>query len=116
MSDITDTQGSWLSEDELETVRARMPIVYVDAVPVRVDGPHLVLHCVAARRSLFRDRPDSGGLETLNGFVNFSDRFDLHSEMGRPPRDVDFTFGFVQREIDRGIDLSAADSFASRLN
>lgn len=38
MSDITDTKGTWLSDEDLETVRARMPIVYVDAVPVRVDG------------------------------------------------------------------------------
>ena len=28
----------WLSEDELAFVRGRMPIVYVEAVPVRLDG------------------------------------------------------------------------------
>lgn len=28
----------WLSEDELAFVRGRLPIVYVEAVPVRVDG------------------------------------------------------------------------------
>jgi hypothetical protein len=28
---------SWLSRDELESIRGRLPIVYVDAVPVRVD-------------------------------------------------------------------------------
>ena len=28
----------WLSDDELAFVRGRMPIVYVEAVPVRVDG------------------------------------------------------------------------------
>jgi len=39
VSDIdTQTDETWLSEDELELVRGRMPIVYVDAVPVRVDG------------------------------------------------------------------------------
>lgn len=34
----TQTDNAWLSEDELALVRSRMPIVYVDAVPVRVDG------------------------------------------------------------------------------
>ncbi len=34
----TATDRSWLSSDELEAVRAHMPIVYVEAVPVRVDG------------------------------------------------------------------------------
>jgi ADP-ribose pyrophosphatase YjhB (NUDIX family) len=34
----TQTDNAWLSEDQLELVRGRMPIVYVDAVPVRVDG------------------------------------------------------------------------------
>lgn len=28
----------WLSDDELDFVRGRLPIVYVEAVPVRVDG------------------------------------------------------------------------------
>lgn len=37
MSDITETQGSWLSEEDLLTARSRLPIVYVDAVPVRTD-------------------------------------------------------------------------------
>jgi len=34
----TQSQESWLSQEELTTVRARMPILYVDAIPVRVDG------------------------------------------------------------------------------
>jgi len=39
MSDVTTrTAVGWLSPDDLEQVRANMPIVYVDAVPVRVDG------------------------------------------------------------------------------
>lgn len=29
---------SWLSREELEAVRGRLPILYVDAVPVRVDS------------------------------------------------------------------------------
>ena len=38
MSEIdTDTDETWLSEDDLGSIRAHMPIVYVEAVPVRVD-------------------------------------------------------------------------------
>ncbi len=38
MSEIdTATETTWLSAEQLEVVRARMPVVYVEAVPVRVD-------------------------------------------------------------------------------
>ncbi|MFN8173114.1 MAG: NUDIX hydrolase family protein [Candidatus Nanopelagicales bacterium] len=37
MSEMLDQRGSWLSDDELSSARERLPIVYVDAVPVRVD-------------------------------------------------------------------------------
>jgi ADP-ribose pyrophosphatase YjhB (NUDIX family) len=37
MSDMTETTPGWLGQDELELARARMPILYVEAVPVRVD-------------------------------------------------------------------------------
>ena len=37
MSDMTETTPGWLSPDDLELARARMPILYVEAVPVRVD-------------------------------------------------------------------------------
>ena len=37
MSDMLDTRGSWLADDELSSARERLPIVYVDAVPVRTD-------------------------------------------------------------------------------
>jgi ADP-ribose pyrophosphatase YjhB (NUDIX family) len=36
--DLLENSGSWLSEDELEQARANVPIVYVDAIPVRVDS------------------------------------------------------------------------------
>lgn len=36
MSKDTETQLGWLSEEEIETFRGRLPIVYVEAVPVRV--------------------------------------------------------------------------------
>ena len=39
MSDIdTATDATWLTDDDLEQVRAQLPIVYVEAIPVRVDG------------------------------------------------------------------------------
>jgi ADP-ribose pyrophosphatase YjhB (NUDIX family) len=44
MSDMTETTPAWLSPDDLEAARARMPILYVDAVPVRVDGNGEVTH------------------------------------------------------------------------
>ncbi|MEU1225652.1 NUDIX hydrolase family protein [Streptomyces sp. NPDC005828] len=34
---MTETTPGWLTADELGTARARMPILYVEAVPVRVD-------------------------------------------------------------------------------
>lgn len=38
-SDVTtQTETGWLSDEDLELVRANVPIVYVDAVPVRVDA------------------------------------------------------------------------------
>ena len=38
MSEIeTDTETAWLSPEAMELVRAQVPVVYVDAVPVRVD-------------------------------------------------------------------------------
>lgn len=41
MNDVdatTEADVSWLSPDTLELMRAHVPLVYVDAVPVRIDG------------------------------------------------------------------------------
>lgn len=38
-----DRREAWLSREDLESVRGRMPILYVDAVPVRVDDSGDVL-------------------------------------------------------------------------
>ncbi len=38
MSDIIETSSAWLTSDDLAEVRDRVPIVYVDAVPVRLDS------------------------------------------------------------------------------
>ncbi|MGW3665159.1 NUDIX hydrolase family protein [Streptomyces sp. NPDC005141] len=44
MSDLTETTPGWLSRDELESARSRLPILYVEAVPVRVDDNGEVTH------------------------------------------------------------------------
>lgn len=44
MSEQLDTKTGWLSRDELENIRANVPLVYVDAVPVRVDEVGRVTH------------------------------------------------------------------------
>ncbi len=36
-ADMTETQGNWLSDDELRQARDQVPLVYIDAIPVRVD-------------------------------------------------------------------------------
>jgi ADP-ribose pyrophosphatase YjhB (NUDIX family) len=35
--DVADTDPAWLSAEDLSEVRDRLPLVYVDAVPVRLD-------------------------------------------------------------------------------
>ncbi|GGO61192.1 NUDIX hydrolase family protein [Nonomuraea cavernae] len=44
MIEDTETRPGWLAPEELESVRGRMPILYVDAVPVRVDATGVVTH------------------------------------------------------------------------
>ncbi|GAA3137321.1 NUDIX hydrolase family protein [Planomonospora alba] len=44
MAEMTETTPGWLSPEELELTRARMPILYVEAVPVRVDDSGAVTH------------------------------------------------------------------------
>jgi ADP-ribose pyrophosphatase YjhB (NUDIX family) len=44
MSDQLDTKSGWLSRADLENIRANVPLVYVEAVPVRVDELGQVKH------------------------------------------------------------------------
>ncbi|MEM9036649.1 MAG: DUF4916 domain-containing protein [Actinomycetota bacterium] len=44
MSDDLDTQNIWLTPEDLELARGRVPMVYVDAVPVRLDESGEVTH------------------------------------------------------------------------
>lgn len=52
MSDILDTRAAWLSDEELRVARERLPIVYVDAVPVRVDDAGQVISVGLLLRAL----------------------------------------------------------------
>ena len=71
MSIDTDTDNTWLSPERLEQVRAQVPIVYVEAVPVRVDG----LGNVTEVGLLLRQAPD-GTISRLivSGRVKFGER------------------------------------------
>lgn len=44
MSDQLDTKTGWLEPDQLDSIRNAVPLVYVDAVPVRVDAAGAVTH------------------------------------------------------------------------
>jgi ADP-ribose pyrophosphatase YjhB (NUDIX family) len=37
VTNVTDTIPTWLSAQDMELARARLPIVYIDVIPVRVD-------------------------------------------------------------------------------
>lgn len=54
MTDTTEFVPTWLNSDELEQARARLPIVYVDAIPVRTDD----FGRVTRIGLLLRGRPD----------------------------------------------------------
>jgi ADP-ribose pyrophosphatase YjhB (NUDIX family) len=58
MSDMTETTPGWLASDELELARAQMPILYVEAVPVRVDdsGEVTVSRALVSGRVLHHER------------------------------------------------------------
>jgi ADP-ribose pyrophosphatase YjhB (NUDIX family) len=71
MSDILDVRGSWLTSDELEQARERLPIVYVEAIPVRVDA----LGTITAIGLLLRAMPDGSISRALvSGRVLYGER------------------------------------------
>ena len=71
MSEITETIPSWLSSDELDSARARLPIVYIDAIPVRVDERGQV----TSVGLLLRGRPDGSiSRAVVSGRVLFGER------------------------------------------
>ncbi len=71
LTDITETDNRWLSDEDLETVRGRVPMVYVDAVPVRVDPLGEITHVGL----LLRAMPDGTVSRALvTGRVLFGER------------------------------------------
>ncbi|MEY4400531.1 MAG: hypothetical protein RL072_396 [Actinomycetota bacterium] len=54
MTDHIDTRTNWLDPRQLDAVRGQVPLVYVDAVPVRVDDMGVVTHV----GMLLRQAPD----------------------------------------------------------
>src|SRR3954462_10363103 len=42
MTDLTQTDAGWLSREEMYSARERLPILYIDAIPVRVDDHGVV--------------------------------------------------------------------------
>lgn len=68
---MLDTRATWLSEDELNTARERLPIVYVDAVPVRTDAQGQIV----AIGLLLRGMPDGSiSRAIVSGRVMYGER------------------------------------------
>src|SRR3954449_3863097 len=42
MTDLTQTDAGWLSREEMDAARERLPILYIDAIPVGVEHPGVV--------------------------------------------------------------------------
>ena len=73
MPDQIETRTSWLTGEELASVRDKVPMVYVEALPVRVDDRGSVTHVGL----LLRVRPDGSLSRTVvSGRV-------LHGELVR---------------------------------
>ena len=72
MPDQIDTRSSWLSDEAIEAVRGQVPLVYVEALPVRVDERGTVTHAgllLRVRRAdhLRRDHPRRNRVRRLGG-------------------------------------------------
>ncbi len=50
--DLLENSGAWLSDQDLDQARANLPIVYVDAIPVRVDSSGTVTEVGLLLRAL----------------------------------------------------------------
>ncbi len=71
MTDLTNITPSWLGSEELEYARERLPIVYVDAVPVRLDDHGRVTEIGL----LLRGRPDGSiSRAVISGRVLYGER------------------------------------------
>ena len=71
LGEITDTRTNWLDNNQLEAVRGQVPLVYVDAVPVRVNELGVVTHV----GMLLRQAPDGSISRTVvSGRVLLNER------------------------------------------
>jgi len=71
MSDGIDVRTNWLEPSQLDMVRGQVPLVYVDAVPVRVDDHGNVTHI----GMLLRQAPDGNISRTVvSGRVLLNER------------------------------------------
>ncbi len=71
LSDGIDVRTNWLDPNQLELVRGQVPLVYVDAVPVRVDDQGNVTHI----GMLLRQVPDGSISRTIvSGRVLLNER------------------------------------------
>jgi len=71
VTNLTDVQSSWLTAEDLAQIRERLPIVYVDAIPVRVDDSGRVLKIGL----LLRGRPDGSiSRAVISGRVLYGER------------------------------------------
>jgi ADP-ribose pyrophosphatase YjhB (NUDIX family) len=68
---MLDSRGSWLADSDLESARERLPIVYIDAVPVRTDERGSVI----AVGLLLRALPDGSiSRAVVSGRVLYGER------------------------------------------
>jgi ADP-ribose pyrophosphatase YjhB (NUDIX family) len=71
MTDRIDTRTNWLDPQQLNAVRDQVPLVYVDAVPVRIDDQGNVTHV----GMLLRQAPDGSISRTVvSGRVLLNER------------------------------------------
>jgi len=71
VSEMTDARTGWLSREDLESARERLPLVYVDAIPVRVDERGVVV----AVGLLLRAMPDGSiSRAPVSGRVMYGER------------------------------------------
>lgn len=68
---MLDLRSTWLSDEDLASARERLPIVYVDAVPVRTDAQGLVIQVGL----LLRAMPDGSiSRAVVSGRVLYGER------------------------------------------
>jgi ADP-ribose pyrophosphatase YjhB (NUDIX family) len=71
VTDTTEYIPAWLKSDDLEQARAKLPIVYIDAIPVRTDDSGRVIKIGL----LLRGRPDGSiSRAVISGRVLYGER------------------------------------------